>query len=98
MPGTDTVIEISPRILEQIDSLDEDRGQVILFNDDWHPFDQVIHQLQKATGCSEMDAEMIAYEAHTTGRAVCFEGGMYECKRVAGILEIIDLGVKIEPL
>lgn len=69
---------------------------VILLNDDWHTFDEVILQLIKATNCSRQEAENIAWEAHTKGEAICFSGPRERCEHVASILEEIDLGVRIE--
>ena len=47
---------------------------VILFNDDYHAFDEVIAQVQKATGCSPGEAFQITYAAHTNGQAVAYVG------------------------
>lgn len=69
---------------------------VILLNDDWHTFDEVISQLIKATNCSRQKAEDIAWEAHTKGEAICFSGPRERCEHVALILEEIDLGVRLE--
>jgi len=71
--------------------------KVILFNDEVHTFDEVIAQLIKATGCSSTRAEGLAWEVHTTGKAVCFEGGLGDCLRVSGVLEEIGLHTMIEP-
>jgi ATP-dependent Clp protease adapter protein ClpS len=70
--------------------------RVILFNDEVHSFDEVILQVQKATGVSLKTAFEITLEAHTMGRAVCFAGLLPDCERVAGILRQIDLHVEIE--
>ncbi len=69
---------------------------VILYNDEHHPIDAVIFQVQKATGTSLQVAFEITMEAHTKGRAVCFTGTMDECERVANILKEINLSVEIE--
>jgi ATP-dependent Clp protease adapter protein ClpS len=69
---------------------------VILLNDDWHTFDEVIIQLIKATGCSPEKALEVALEAHNKGEAVCFTGHRERCEHVASILEEINLGVRIE--
>jgi ATP-dependent Clp protease adapter protein ClpS len=69
---------------------------VILLNDDWHTFDEVITQLIKATGCSPDKAAEIAWEAHTNGEAVCYTGPKERCEHVANILEEIALGVRLE--
>jgi ATP-dependent Clp protease adaptor protein ClpS len=69
---------------------------VILFNDDYHPFDQVVTQVQKATGCSPGDAFHITYTAHTHGQAVAYVGGKPQCEQVAKVLREIDLQVELE--
>lgn len=69
---------------------------VILFNDDYHSFDQVIAQVQKATGCSEAEAFQITYTAHTQGQAVAYVGERPACERVANILREIDLRAELE--
>jgi len=70
--------------------------RVILYNDEWHGMDEVILQLQKATGCDLSKAEMIAFEAHFKGRAVCYKGSRDQCQRVAGILRQIRLQCEID--
>ena len=69
---------------------------VILFNDEAHSMDEVVAQLMKATRCSSSDAYRIMMEAHNTGRAVAFSGGLERCELVSSILEEIKLGTKIE--
>lgn len=69
---------------------------MILFNDDIHTFDEVILQVQKATGCSVTEAERITLEAHFKGKAVAYAGAFEKCYKVAGILREIQLIVEIE--
>jgi ATP-dependent Clp protease adapter protein ClpS len=69
---------------------------VILYNDEWHPYDQVVFQVQKATGCTLEEAEWITWEAHTRGRAIAYTGTAEECERVAGILREIRLQVETD--
>ena len=68
---------------------------VILFNDDVHSFDQVILQVQKATGCSLLQASRITLEAHQKGKAIAYSGEFADCHKVAGILREIQLIVEI---
>ncbi len=70
--------------------------KVILFNDDLHSFDEVILQVQRATGVSLTRATEITLEAHSKGRAVCFTGPLERCEHVAAILQQIRLTVEIE--
>lgn len=70
--------------------------KVILYNDDIHTFDEVIVQVQKATGCSVHEATRITMEAHFQGKAVTYEGEFEECHQVAGVLREIALIVEIQ--
>ncbi|RMA92494.1 ATP-dependent Clp protease adaptor ClpS [Hydrogenothermus marinus] len=70
-------------------------AKVVLYDDDWHTFDEVIEQLMKALGCDYLTAEKYTMEVHTKGKAVVFEGDFEEALKVASILEEIDLSVEI---
>ena len=73
-----------------------DAAKVILYNDEVHTFDEVIIQLIKAIACSPEEAESIAWEVHSKGKAMVYEGEMPDCLRVSGILEEIALHTQIE--
>lgn len=77
---------------------DETTGayRVILYNDDWHSVDEVILQVQKATGCDIFEATEIMLEAHIKGRAICYRGEREECHRVARVLREIRLQVEVD--
>lgn len=69
--------------------------KVILYNDNYHTFDEVIDQLCKATGCSQTRAEGHAWEVHTAGKSIVFDGEMGQCLRVSSVLEEISLHTQI---
>ena len=69
---------------------------VIVYNDDWHTFEQVITQLCKATACSIEKADQIANEIHFSGRAVAFAGSEEQCEHVANVLREIKLQVETD--
>lgn len=71
-------------------------NKVILFNDDWHSFDEVINQIMKATGVSVEIAEQLTLEVHNSGKACVYTGSMVECLKVSSILEEIGLHTQIE--
>ena len=71
-------------------------AKVIMFNDDWHTFEEVIAQLIKALACSTQHAEGLAYEAHEKGKTIVFEGELPACLKVSSILEEIALHTQIE--
>ena len=90
MATTETVLE------EKRTTFVLEPWNVILLNDDWHTFDEVIEQLMKATNCTAKSAAEIAWVVHTHGEALCFTGSKERCELVADILEEIKLGVRIE--
>jgi len=71
------------------------QSKVILFNDDWHTFDEVIGQIIKAIKCSFDEATKKVFEAHMQGKAVIFNGGFKDCLRVSSVLEEIALHTQI---
>jgi len=69
--------------------------KVLLYNDDWHSFDEVIIQLIKALHCSIADAQKYAFEAHVNGSTVIFYGELSNCLKVTSILDEIALNTEI---
>ena len=81
----------------ELDETDNNVGsRVILFNDDWHTFEEVISQIIKATKCSFIEARDKTFEVHVNGKAVVFTGEMTDCLKVSAILEEILLHTQIE--
>jgi ATP-dependent Clp protease adaptor protein ClpS len=74
----------------------QDPAKVIMFNDDFHTFEEVITQLIKALRCTQSRAEGYAAEAHTNGRAIVYTGELTRCIEISGILEEIQLMTQIE--
>jgi len=69
--------------------------RVILFNDDWHSFDEVIEQLIKAIKCGYETARDFTFEVHVKGKATVYEGEISGCLKVTSILEEIALHTQI---
>lgn len=69
---------------------------VILYNDDYHSQDEVVSQLQLATGYDIIRCEQIMMEVHTQGRSVAHSGSEEECERSANILRQIRLQVETD--
>lgn len=84
-----------PEILEDQQTTTGLESKVLLFNDDWHTFDEVIEQIIKAINCSYEKARSITFEAHIKGKAVVFTGDLKDCLRVSSILEEIALHTQI---
>jgi ATP-dependent Clp protease adapter protein ClpS len=73
-----------------------DPWDVVLLNDDVHSFEEVVAQVNKATGCGLDMAHEITMKAHTEGEAVCYTGPRERCEHVASVLEEIGLRVRLE--
>jgi ATP-dependent Clp protease adaptor protein ClpS len=86
LPEIDTQSEVKPA----------PPAWVILYNDDWHSFDDVIQQLMKAIACTEEEGEAHAWTVHTSGKARVFDGPRPQCEKVAGILREIRLQVEVD--
>ncbi len=69
--------------------------KLILFNSG-HTWDDVILQIQKATGYDLVHSEQIATIAHTKGKAVVKSGDLDELDVINKILREIKLITKIE--
>ena len=95
-------MEIPTQQAPEISDLEEEEigtdlgSRVILYNDDWHSFEEVISQLIKAIKCSFEEARDKTFEVHFKGKAVVFSGDMPECLKVSGVLEEISLHTQIE--
>lgn len=69
--------------------------KVVLYNDDWHTFDEVIEQIIKAINCSMQKARDLTFEVHVKGKAIVFFGPLPECLKVSSVLEEIELHTQI---
>jgi ATP-dependent Clp protease adapter protein ClpS len=94
----ETIEAPQPETIEAPSLQDAGHGdyRVILYNDNFHSMDEVVLQLQKATGCDIETAINIMLEAHMQGRAICYHGAREECHRVARILREIRLQVEVD--
>src|SRR5437588_4814889 len=71
---------------------------VIVFDNEFNTWPEVIGILQKATGCSAEEAWMETWEVHHTGRSVVHHADQPECERVAAIIATIGIQVAVEPV
>lgn len=69
--------------------------RVILYNDDWHTFEEVITQLIKAINCPFETARDLTFEVHVRGKAIVFNGEIKDCLKVSSVLEEIALNTEI---
>ena len=82
-------------ILEEEDVSIGLKSKVILYNDDWHSFDEVILQIIKAIRCSNTEASKKALETHVNCKSVIFSGEFKDCLHVSSVLEEIALHTQI---
>ena len=94
-------MELKPNETRQVEITTEETSdvdissRVLLFNDDWHTFEEVIAQLIIATQCSFEQARGFAFEVHVKGKAIVFNGSLSACLKVSSVLEEIVLHTQI---
>lgn len=71
---------------------------VIVYDNDYNTFDEVIAILMKATGCTLQEATMETWEVHNLGKSVVHHGSQDECERAARIIATIGIRVEVRPL
>lgn len=94
-------MELKPDKQSRVDILEEEEvsvgisSRVVLYNDNWHTFDEVIFQLIKALACTYEKARAYAFEVHVKGKCIVFNGEMKACLKVSAVLEEIALNTQI---
>ena len=91
MTQTKTLIQQAETDLEVVI-----RARCLLFNDDYHTFDEVIEQLMLAIRCSARRAEEMAWQVHNHGYAVVHVGALEDCLDISAILGEIDLRTEVQ--
>jgi ATP-dependent Clp protease adaptor protein ClpS len=91
-PGTVTV--------EHPEIADTDLGNggsvVVVYDNDYNTFEEVMEILQLATGCSVEEAYMETWEVHHLGRSVVHHGERDECQKVASVISRIGIRVTVD--
>jgi ATP-dependent Clp protease adaptor protein ClpS len=72
------------------------RARCILYNDDYHTFDEVIEQLMIAIRCSARRAEDMAWQVHNHGNCVVHVGAIEDCLEISAVLGEIDLRTEVQ--
>lgn len=69
--------------------------KTVLFNDEWHTFQDVALQLMKAIRCTRERGFALANVVHHTGSAIVYQGPKERCEAVAMVLEDIKLKTQV---
>lgn len=73
------------------------RWMCVIYNNDVTPYDLVVVTLMLATGCSQEEANMEAWEAHTFGKSSVHFGTREECEAVAEVMRRIRVESEVCP-
>lgn len=71
---------------------------VVVYDNDYNTYDEVIQILQVATHCPREEAELEAWEIDHLGRSLVHHGCRAECERAAAIIRTIGIRVSVEEL
>jgi ATP-dependent Clp protease adapter protein ClpS len=88
-------MNIKEKEIEEIGTLGGESRKLILFNSS-HFWDEVVNQIQKATGYDTQHCEQIAMIAHTKGKAVVMSGDVDKLFPVETVLKEIGLQTEIQ--
>ncbi len=67
---------------------------VTVYNNDYNTWDEVVHILMVATGCSEDEADMETWEVDNLGKSVVHHGAQEVCEAAAEIIG--QIGIRVE--
>ena len=88
-------IAVTPDIEEQdTDSTGSGGWVVIVFNNEYNTYEQVIDILMRATGCTAEEAWIETWEIDHLGCSVVHHADEEECNRAAAV--IATIGIKVE--
>lgn len=73
------------------------RYMTLIYNNDTNTFDEVVHVLMTATGCSVDEAYAETWEAHTYGKAAVHFSDQEACCAVAAIIGRIGVKTEVRP-
>jgi len=68
---------------------------VVVYDNDFNTFEQVVMILLVATSCTMEEAEIETWEVHHLGKSVVHSGGKQECERAASIIRRIGIRVEV---
>jgi ATP-dependent Clp protease adaptor protein ClpS len=88
-------IQLLPDLQEQGPDTGTGEYIVIVYNNDYNTYDEVIAILMRATGCSREEAEMETWEIDHLGQSVVHHGSEEECERAAAIIRTIGIQVEV---
>jgi len=83
--------QVIEQVVQREGHVESGRWMVLICNNDYNSFDEVVAVLQLATQCSLEEAYIEAWEAHTYGKAPCHFDTQDECERVARIIQKIGV-------
>jgi ATP-dependent Clp protease adaptor protein ClpS len=87
-------IQQLPDLREQGPGTGDGEYVVIVFNNDYNTYDEVMDILMKATACTAEEAAMETWEVDHLGKSTVHHSGQDECERVASVIRTI--GIKVE--
>jgi len=70
------------------------RWMVVIYNNETNSMEEVVEVLMCATGCTEDEAEIEMWEAHTFGKAPVHFAAKTECDEAARVIS--SIGIKTE--
>jgi ATP-dependent Clp protease adapter protein ClpS len=87
--------QVLPGIEVQDTGMGSEGSIVIVYNNDYNTYPEVIAILMRATGCTLEEAQIETWEVDHLGKSVVHHAGRQECEKVASIIRTIGLHVEV---
>ncbi len=71
------------------------RWKVVIYNNDYNTFDEVMNVLMKATGCDLQEAYIESWETHQYGKAAVHFSNKEECDEAANIIRKVGIRAEV---
>ncbi len=71
-----------------------ERWKVVIYNNDYNTFDEVMNILMKATSCDLQEAYIEAWETHQYGKAAVHYSSKDQCEEAANVIR--QIGIRAE--
>lgn len=88
----------SPSPTERVPGTGDGDHVVVVFNNDYNTYDEVIAILQAATQCPLDEAKMETWEIDHLGRSLVHHGDREECERAAAVIRTIGIRVSVNEM
>ncbi|HWP31951.1 MAG TPA: ATP-dependent Clp protease adaptor ClpS [Fimbriimonadales bacterium] len=98
MTNTADVSIIPSKEIEEKERIGGGRGggwMVTVYDNNYNTWEEVMHILQVATGCTAEEAYIETWEIHNLGKSIVHRAAKEECEKASAIISTIGIRVEV---